>query len=211
MKKIICIGIFCALLLCTAGCCCINLDVKEPASAETTIPDTEPILATEPAVITAPAATEPVQTEPPETEPEPTEPPSFLSYTTQLSASACIYEGPGLDTGFVQNVCITGIYTILEEAFDADGNLWGRLKSGLGWVLLQVNTDGGRQVCVRCGTTQETAFLDSWVPGELCMGCTRYLAHYGEGGGIYCSQCHKDVSYLGVLEDGRCEFCHDED
>ena len=30
-----------------------------------------------------------------------------------------------------------GTYTIVEEAEDADGNLWGKLKSGIGWINLQ--------------------------------------------------------------------------
>ncbi len=32
----------------------------------------------------------------------------------------------------------TGIYTIVAEEYDAAGNLWGKLKSGVGWVLLDI-------------------------------------------------------------------------
>ena len=47
-----------------------------------------------------------------------------------------IYDGPGYDYGFVSTVREPGIYTIVEEVVDFEGNLWGKLKSGIGWVDL---------------------------------------------------------------------------
>lgn len=47
-----------------------------------------------------------------------------------------IYAGPGYDYGFVGVVEKTATYTIVEEKKDDEGNLWGRLKSGIGWVDL---------------------------------------------------------------------------
>ena len=47
----------------------------------------------------------------------------------------------------MQCVGEAGIYTILSEVWDADGNLWGEMKSGIGWVLLIE----GDLVCRRCG------------------------------------------------------------
>ena len=47
-----------------------------------------------------------------------------------------IYEGPGYDYCFVDTVRQRGTYTIVEEVRDSEGNLWGRLKSGIGWVDL---------------------------------------------------------------------------
>lgn len=78
----------------------------------------------------APAA-EPVPT------PLPTSPPPvFSSYTIPLGAAVPIYSGPDAAYGYVQNVGQDGVYTIVEEAVGADGSLWGRLKSGVGWVQL---------------------------------------------------------------------------
>lgn len=215
MKRILCIVVLCGLVFMSAGCC-INLDIADPTSTEQTLPETEPILATEPEtttepVQTEPPATEPTETELPVTEPEPTDPPSHMPYTIKLYASKRIYRGPKLQSGYVRSVAENGIYTIVDEDRDGDGNLWGKLKSGVGWVLLEVNTAGGRQVCVRCGTTNEYAFIDSWVPGELCMGCKRDIGHFGEDGGVFCPQCYKDVSYMGLMEDGRCEECNEND
>lgn len=47
-----------------------------------------------------------------------------------------IYAGPGYDYGFVGVVEMAATYTIVEEMWDDEGNLWGKLKSGAGWVDL---------------------------------------------------------------------------
>lgn len=47
-----------------------------------------------------------------------------------------IFDGPGYDAGYVSTVREAGVYTIVGEALDEEGNLWGRLKSGAGWVDL---------------------------------------------------------------------------
>lgn len=59
-----------------------------------------------------------------------------LPYTVSLSADTPIYSRP--DDGFapVSYVGEKGIYTITEERCDASGSLWGKLKSGAGWVCL---------------------------------------------------------------------------
>lgn len=52
------------------------------------------------------------------------------------NATQAIYRGPGYDyacTGIVEEA---GTYTIVEESMDAAGRLWGRLKSGRGWIDL---------------------------------------------------------------------------
>lgn len=51
-------------------------------------------------------------------------------------ADQSIFSGPSYDYSFVQTVEFAGIYTIMEEQMDGEGNLWGRLKSGVGWVDL---------------------------------------------------------------------------
>ena len=70
------------------------------------------------------------------TETAPTTSTQYTPYTTSLSASVIIYDRPSTNGNFVQYVGENGIYTIVEEAYDSAGNLWGRLKSGLGWVML---------------------------------------------------------------------------
>lgn len=47
-----------------------------------------------------------------------------------------IFSGPGYDEFCVGTVRKAGVYTIVEEADDGEGHLWGRLKSGAGWIDL---------------------------------------------------------------------------
>ena len=47
-----------------------------------------------------------------------------------------IYSGPGYGYSYVGTVEEAGVYTIVEEKYDGAGDLWGRLKSGVGWVNL---------------------------------------------------------------------------
>lgn len=87
-------------------------------------------------------ATEPVQTESPS---EATEAPTeaseeivgFQPYLeTVYLADLPIFSGPSYDDGYAGIVEESGVYTIVEEAWDYEGNLWGRLKSGAGWINL---------------------------------------------------------------------------
>ncbi len=72
---------------------------------------------------------------------EPTEPP-FESYIQNIPGNQSVYSGPGYDYNFVMSVGISGLYTIVEEAWDSEGNLWGKMKSGVGWVdLTAVRTE----------------------------------------------------------------------
>lgn len=47
-----------------------------------------------------------------------------------------IYQGPGYGYEYAGIVEEAGVYTIVEEAVDGEGRLWGRLKSGRGWIDL---------------------------------------------------------------------------
>jgi hypothetical protein len=62
---------------------------------------------------------------------------AFEPYVTKISrADFPIYKGVGYETGFASYVKKASAYTIIEEAEDDFGNLWGRLKSGAGWIDL---------------------------------------------------------------------------
>lgn len=105
-----------------------TLETTQEATIETTVP----VVTTAPAETETPPETLPV-TEPVETEDED----SGLPYLQRIDrADQSIYEGPGYDYVFAGTVRERGTYTIVEEQWDYEGNLWGKLKSGAGWVDL---------------------------------------------------------------------------
>ena len=113
MKRLLCAVAALCLLLCACGA-----PVETSAPAETTLPPvTEPVIeTTAPVETTAPAARE---------------------YTLRIEdPETMLYAGPAFLSGAVAMVEEAGTYTIVEEAQDRDGNTWGRLKSGAGWICL---------------------------------------------------------------------------
>ena len=62
------------------------------------------------------------------------------TYTIHLVAAVQIFSEPDYDGVYVQAVGQDGVYTIVEESIDTDGNRWGKLKSGIGWVNLDEAT-----------------------------------------------------------------------
>ncbi|MBR6825954.1 MAG: hypothetical protein IKM59_05330 [Oscillospiraceae bacterium] len=106
----------------------------------------------EPSPCPAEATTVPTEatTVPPETTeetvPPTTQPADDGSYIVTLLSSTPIYRAPNEYSEFIQYVGVYGAYTIVEEAWDQYGNLWGRLKSGVGWVMLS-----DHEYCADCG------------------------------------------------------------
>lgn len=77
--------------------------------------------------------------EPNEVQPVPTPetPESKFPYTIRIDNPAQgIYNEPSYDSSKVGMVITATVYTIVEEATDYEGILWGKLKSGAGWVDL---------------------------------------------------------------------------
>jgi len=77
----------------------------------------------------APAETEPTQA--------PVVPADSLPYLEKIPRpEQPIFQDPTYDSAYRGVVQLAGVYTIVEEQWDGEGNLWGRLKSGIGWVDL---------------------------------------------------------------------------
>ena len=144
MKRLICAMLALCLLLC--GCAAAPAVTTAPAgAAEPTVPagTTDPVETAAPGVDNdmsyqdqdLPIADEPAET----TEPAPVETtaPGFRECTVRIEdPEKPIYCGAAFVFDAVALVGEAGVYTIVEEATDADGNLWGRLKSGAGWICL---------------------------------------------------------------------------
>ena len=60
-----------------------------------------------------------------------------LPYLLEIPfADQSVFGAPSYDDFFVQTVEQAGVYTIVRECPDEEGNVWGELKSGAGWVDL---------------------------------------------------------------------------
>ena len=68
---------------------------------------------------------------------QPSAPVSSVPYKVRITATDLrIRKGPGTNTVIVQNAITPGVYTIVSEATGQGATLWGKLKSGKGWVSL---------------------------------------------------------------------------
>ena len=67
----------------------------------------------------------------------PTASSSGVPYKVRITATDLrIREKPSTDSAIVQKAIKPGVYTIVSEATGKGATLWGKLKSGLGWVSL---------------------------------------------------------------------------
>ena len=120
------------LTVCLLTVLCLLAGCRNSSYPETTGPATVPP-SSQPTVSATTAPTEstaPTETIPPETTQEV---PYLL---TVPRADQSIFSGPGYDYSFVGTVELAGVYTVVEESGDGEGNLWGKLKSGIGWIDL---------------------------------------------------------------------------
>ena len=103
--------------------------------------------------------------------------PAFQAYLVALGAVTPIYSGPSYDETHAGVVGTDGTYTIVEERWDDEGNLWGRLKSGAGWVNLtdeEIARGALLRVCFAedlqiVGTPQELVFAHSEYAVKLAF------------------------------------------
>lgn len=104
-------------------------EANAPTSAPDPTPDTTPTSDTTPVPDPTPA---------PETAPVPSEdvPAEDVPYLLSLPGFMPIFDMPSYDGCFTRSVGRNGVFTIVEEKEDKEGNLWGKLKSGAGWVCL---------------------------------------------------------------------------
>jgi len=94
------------------------------------------------------------------------------SYLEKIAwADQSVFAEPSYDSVFVGTVELAGTYTIVEEAYDEEGNLWGKLKSGMGWVdLTDIRSEARKNVPVSANFAEERLLASgnyhSYVPAE---------------------------------------------
>ena len=127
MKCILGLTVVLSLLLC---CGCVSGLPEEQLSEK----DPQVIVASDPKDPPAPA-------EPEEMSATPDEDAAALPYLEKVTKDCVeIMSGPGYGTEFVM-IIEPGTYTIVEESSDENGLLWGKLKSGAGWIDLTYNRE----------------------------------------------------------------------
>ncbi len=142
MKKrmMVCLLCISLLFLCACGPAAPvgdnQLQTKPDDGTEATT--TEATQGTDEDVTQEPSTQPQDPTEEPTEEPteKPTEPQNEGYLLRIERPDQSIYAGPGYDYAFAGTVEMKATYTIVAEQKDAYGILWGKLKSGAGWVDL---------------------------------------------------------------------------
>ena len=188
-KRILCLLLLFGLLLCLCACGAEGTPETEVSAEPTAAPSAEPEPAETPEVTPPPPPPTPELTPEPTpnakptptpevTPPAPTEKPVFEEYLVVLGEEIRAYEGPSYHNGYTGFIVgQSGTYTIVEERWDDEGNLWGRLKSGAGWVNLtdeEIARGALLRVCFAedlqtVGTPQELVFAHSEYAVKLAF------------------------------------------
>ena len=172
MKKRICFSLLLCLALCLTGCG-KDAPVTEPMNTTSAATDIPTEVSTEaPTEMPTEAPTEAPTETPTEmpTEASATEE-SNVPYLLQIPrADQSIFEGPGYDYVFAGTVRERGTYTIVEEQWDYEGNLWGKLKSGAGWVdVSQIRSEEYANALISANYADESLLLHGdyhYYPGD---------------------------------------------
>lgn len=186
------------LLAASLAGCTIRIIPDTPFGPATVQDATEPTVEQPTGEPTVPETTVPATTLPATTVP------AFEPYLLKIKSKCVpIYSGPGYDFKFNRTIEDKGVYTIVEEngGYDINGQraIWGRLKSGAGWICI----DDAK---------------DSTFQFVRCVECGKYLHHAGKVHGtqlacndcfnVYCTVCGADCTYRGVEANGMCEDCY---
>lgn len=76
-------------------------------------------------------------------QPAPKPEPGFSSYTVKVTDPPLnIRKGPGTNTEIVGRITEPGVFTIVGEGTGPGSSLWGKLKSGAGWIALDLTSKG---------------------------------------------------------------------
>ena len=129
------------------------------------------------------------------------------SYLFEVNNEAYnIYSNPTYASTVIQILPI-GTYTIIEEQTDSDGNIWGKLKSGLGWICLTPPENEGVATeqygaCTQCGRpiSAQNFVFEGFGLCRVCYDATLDPAYI-------CDNCGCDCSFIGTI-DGLCEVCY---
>ncbi len=109
-----------------------------------------------------------------------------------------IYDGAGYHFKQVATVEKAANYTIVEEAWDNSGNLWGRLKSGAGWINLSDITDAEIEAFLQYVHHADQPIFSEPTYDSLYIGTVQEAGTYT----ITAAAWDSDGNYWGRLKSG---------
>jgi len=109
-----------------------------------------------------------------------------------------IYTAPGYDNADIGTLLDIGVYTITEHFVCDEGFTWGKLKSGIGWIDLDIATSEAPHIPITLELTKRKT-LDS-------MDCHSYITEETDYTQYLCLQSYEkltDISFciMDLVED----------
>ena len=114
-----------------------------------------------------------------------------IPYTVKLKAPFDIFEDPDYDSILVDTIWEKGLFTIVEEKEDGEGNLWGKLKSGQGWIDLTKNSNES-ELPIGAGLIQENEIPKDAI--EVILDESEYMVRLA----FVANETLKDVRFTSI-------------
>ncbi len=203
--------LFCTLLLLTS---CTKEKISDIVSTESeslletqveteSVPETIIETETQPE---APLETQPETQEEPETQqetiketekvPETQQETEDNAYIVRIErANFPIYDGPSYDNFQVGTIGTAGAFTIVDQVQDDEGNHWGKLKSGAGWVDLSLIEQEKNSELVVTASWMDTSVLGD----QKFYYCDADESPFAKPIVFYTNQTLTDVSFFSLF------------
>ncbi len=130
-----------------------------------------------------------------------------IPYTIRISRTDIpIFEGPGYDYTYVGTIQAAGTYTIVEEKLDYEGILWGKLKSGVGWIdIAETKSEKTNHKPITVGFADEQ-LLSSGDYHEFIADDSEYMVKLAfRSGEVLKNVCFSSLQYeggtYGIIEE----------
>ena len=180
MKRLI------AMVLCLV-CLCACSEKSEEETSQNVISTTAQTENT-----TAEKITEAITEASTQAEPETSAAKSDEAETITLKGYIPVYDGPSYDDVYKQTIGKDGVYTIIEE-IDDEGNKWGRLKSGIGWVDLSLQEEYSNSPIVISHIYEDIGEYEEYIADD---------SEFTEKIAFVANEKLTDVRFLSLTHDG---------
>lgn len=181
MKRLI------VLALCLACLCACSEKSEEETSQNviSTTAHTENTTAEKPTEAVTEASSKP--------EPETSAANTDEADTIKIKGYIPVFEGPSYDDVYKQTIGKDGVYTITEETVDTEGNKWGRLKSGIGWIDMSLQEKYSNSPIVISHIYEDIGEYEEYIADD---------SEFTEKIAFVANEKLTDVRFLSLTHDG---------